>query len=78
MECKVNKTYSPQQYSFMGILMIEKCKKREFSPIPLIEDHDFSPFLIHKTQASFRVYYFSRQALQVFSCQYLVCLCILT
>ena len=53
MECKVNKTYSPQQYSFMGILMIEKCEKREFSPISLIEDDDFSPFLIHKTQASF-------------------------
>ena len=49
MECKVNKTYSLQQYSFMGILMIEKCEKREFSPIPLIEDDDFSPFLIHKT-----------------------------
>lgn len=49
MECKVNKTYSPQQYSFMGILMIEKCKKKEFSPFPLIEDDDFSPFLIHKT-----------------------------
>lgn len=49
MECKVNKTYSPQQYSFIGILMIEKCEKREFSPFPLIEDDDFSPFLIHKT-----------------------------
>ena len=78
MECKVNKTYSPQQYSFMGILMIEKCEKREFSPFPLIEDDDFSPFLIHKTQASFGVYYFSRHELQVFSCQYLVCLCNLT
>lgn len=53
MECKVNKTYSPQQYSFMGILMIEKCEKREFSPFPLIEDDEFSPFLIHKTQALF-------------------------
>lgn len=78
MECKVNKTYSPQQYSFMGILMTEKCEKREFSPIPLIEDDDFSPFLIHKTQSSFGVYYFSRQELQVFSCRYLVCFCNLT
>ena len=65
MECKVNKTYSPQQYSFMGILMIEKCEKREFSPFPLIEDDEFAPF-------------FSRQELQVFSCRYLVCLCNLT
>lgn len=49
MECKVNKTYSPQQYSFIGILMSEKCIKRHFSPFLLIEDDDFSPFLIHKT-----------------------------
>lgn len=49
MECKVNKTYSPQQYSFMGILMIEKCVKRDFLPFSLIENDDFLPFLIHKT-----------------------------
>lgn len=78
MECKVNKTYSPQQYSFMGILMIEKCVKRDFLPFSLIENDEFLPFLIHKTQASFGVYYFSRQELQVFSCRYLVCFCNLT
>lgn len=78
MECKVNKTYSLQQYSFMGILMSEKCIKRHFSPFLLIEDDDFSPFLIHKTQSLFLVYHYDGQELQAFSYRRLVCLYNLT
>lgn len=78
MECKVNKTYSPQQYSFMGILMIEKCVKRDFLPFSLIENDDFLPFLIHKTQALFLVYHYDEQELQAFSYRRLVCLYNLT